>query len=148
MTLAAAVVGVAKSPATPIVGMTSLILGFAEVQDSALLGFVGLFGGGGLLILAWLARSITRVMERWLDAQGEKIIDLPTREQRQEAARVAAHEKTTLMQKLEKFAAAADRERTEMSKFREALAATLADHGARITAMERRQGSGESPAVR
>jgi len=131
MNVPALVVGFAKSPGTPALGLASIALGIAEVNNSMLLAFAGLVGGGGLLILAWFANAVEKVMERWLEAQGQKLIDLPTAAQ-------LTKDKEGLTAALTAFTESAELERREMGKFRETLAATLADHGARITGLERR----------
>jgi len=131
-TIPAAVVGFFKSPIAPATGVASIVLGVAESETSWLASVVGIGGGGALLILAWFANAVKKVMERWLEAQGQKLIDLPT------AAALVA-DKKSLTQRLEEFATAADKERVEMQRFRIDLATTLADHGARITGLEMRR---------
>lgn len=157
MTLPAAVISFVKSPAAPILGVAGVALGAAEIANnesllSLLIGFASVVGGSGLLILAWLANAIRSILQKAFLDNGQKLIELPTAAQltadKMRIAEEMARERKTLSDALEAFAREAAEERKEMAKFREALAATLADHGARITAMERRQGSGESPAVR
>lgn len=129
MSVHALVVGFAKSPGTPALGLASIVLGVAEADNSMLLAFVGVVGGGGLLILAWFANAVKKVMERWLEAQGQKLIDLPD-------AKALREDKKELTEALAAFTRSADAERREMGKFRETLAATIADHGARIKGLE------------
>lgn len=131
MSLAAAVVGFAKSPMTPLIGTASIVLGVAEADQSWLAPFVGIGGGSALLILAWFANAVKKVMERWLEAQGQKLIDLPTAAQ-------LTRDKDTLTEALHAFTESSEEERKEAGRFRETLAATLADHGARISGLERR----------
>lgn len=138
LSLPAVVVGFFKSPAAPAVGMASVVVGVAGSETSWLAPVVGIGGGGALLILAWFANAVKNVMERWLEAQGQKLIDLPT------AAAIAA-DKKSLTSKLEEFADAADKEREEMQRFRISLADTLADHRARIRNLESKHHTGPAP---
>jgi hypothetical protein len=139
VSLLPAVIAFAKSPLTPAMGFAALVLGISEADNSTMVALASVVGGGGLIILGWFARSVSRVMEKWLDTQGEKILDFPTKEQRAAAAAERADEKRALAKTLGDFADAADRERVAMAEFREKLAATLANHGARIDGLERRQ---------
>lgn len=132
LTIPAVVVGFFKSPAAPVAGVASIVLGVAEAETSWLAPVVGIGGGGALLILAWFANAVKNVMEKWLETQGQKLIDLPT-------AAIYGADKKSLMDRLEEFARAATKEREEMQKFRLELATTLADHGARITGLESRR---------
>jgi len=132
LTLPAVVVGFFKSPAAPAMGMASVVVGVAGSETSWLAPVVGIGGGGALLILAWFANAVKNVMERWLEAQGQKLIDLPT-------AAALVEEKKNITRRLEEFAEAADKERGEMQRFRIDLAGTLANHSARINGLESRR---------
>lgn len=139
LSVPAVVVGFFKSPAAPAAGVVSIVLGVAESDTSWLAPVVGIGGGGALLILAWFANAVKKVMERWLEAQGQKLIDLPD-------AQALREDKKNLMDKLEDFAKAAEAERVEMQRFRITLAGTLADHGARIRNLEgKKHNTGETP---
>ena len=136
MNLISLIVGFVKSPAAPGLGIASILLGIAEADQSMLASFLAVVGGTGLIILAWFAQSVKRVMERWLDTQGEKLIDLPSKEQRADIERTRREEKQSLTKTLEDLAFASDEERKESRIFRIELAGQLADHGARIKGLE------------
>lgn len=127
--------GLTKSSAAPLVGIASLALGVAEATTatdpwSALVGPFNIAAGGTVLVLYLFGKSLLGLAQRWLDSQGEKLIALPTAEE-------LKHDKASLFEQLEKFATASHAERREMASFRELIAATLADHGARISGLER-----------
>lgn len=121
-----------KSNAVPLVGLTSLSIGLAEATSDGLGGMLAplnIAAGGVVMVLFFFGKGLLRIAEKWLDSQGEKLIALPT------AAQLKA-DKDSLFEKLENFGKAAEGERKEMAKFREGLAATIADYGARIKNVE------------
>lgn len=132
LTIPALVVGFIKSPAAPVLGLASIVLGVSEAETSWLAPVVGIGGGGVLLILAWFANAVKNVMQRWLETQGQKLIDLPT-------AAALIDDKRSLTVKLVEFAEAAEAERIEMQKFRVDLARTLENHSVRLTGLESRR---------
>lgn len=132
LTIPALVAGFIKSPAAPVLGLASIVLGVSEAETSWLAPVVGIGGGGALLILAWFANAVKNVMQRWLETQGQKLIDLPT-------AAALIDDKRSLTVKLVEFAEAAEAERIEMQKFRVDLARTLENHSVRLTGLESRR---------
>ena len=122
------VVGAAKSPLVPIVGATALAIGVLD-NGQSWVSVAAIGGGGALLILGWFANAVKNIIQRTIEAQGQKLLDLP------EAASLRADHKS-LTDKLLEFAEAAEAERKEMQAFRITLATTLENHSVRLGAIE------------
>lgn len=122
-------------PMAVMVGVSSLTLGLVETAMSTAPEFLGplnIAAGGSLLIALWVGQRVARVAERFFEDQGSKLISLPTAAQ-------LSDDKRSLFEKLEALAHEAAAERRETAEFRRELSATLADHGARLRALERAQ---------
>lgn len=113
-----------------LIGVSSLALGVAETSMDSLFGPLNLAAGGTLLVAMWVGQRVSRVAEKFFEEQGSKLIALPT------AAQIEA-DKRSLFAKIEGLATEARSEWHETAAFRRELSATLADHGARLTNLER-----------
>lgn len=112
-----------------VVGVSSLAIGVAEASAGSLFGPLNIVAGGSLLVVLWVGQRIVRIAETFFEDQGAKLIALPTAEE-------LKADKRTLIEKLESFAYEASEERKETAVFRRELSGLLADHGARIRAVE------------
>jgi len=131
-----------KALAGQVVGVAAFALGVVEMPEAmhqmpAYAQPANLFAGGSLVILSIFAGALYKLAEKWLIG---RIEDIPSKAQIEKELQGVRSDHGSLVSALEKLANAIDADRKETEKGRELLAATLANHGARLSAID---GQGE-----